>query len=174
MNTKPDGLSGQSGRSKVIKALTEGGPMTVHTLTEKSGVKLGYLRDGGLLVDMVSANQIHISSYLKQPGRSGRPSPVYSVGPGVNADRPPLSSKPAAMKSKEWRDKNREYVRKQKKAYRERIKKDLTSEVYMREMNRSKAKYAKSKYESVGLAGMDPVLAAIMGVPGAIKNGEDK
>lgn len=98
-------------------------------------------------------NGLRICGY--QDVKTGPRLPIYAIGPGEDVPRPEWKTQYERQKAYRASAKGAEYVRQY----------ESSIERKMKQAAAYKARAARERFRKVGLAGIDPLMAAIMGVP---------
>lgn len=137
---------------EAIKASKAG--VSVADISVSTGIPMTTIKR---IIDNKLRSSLHIVGWQDQPRRGPR-LPVYAFGPGEDMPRPDWRSDAERQRKYRSTVNGMEAVR----TYECSIERKMAREAV------KKARASRERFKKVGLAGVDPLMAAIMGVP---KNG---
>jgi predicted ArsR family transcriptional regulator len=99
-------------RDAILALLAEEGPMTAAEITEHIGKHRKAIDASINVMRSYGTQYIHITSYRKTRGKSGREAPVYGLGNAQDAKRPTFGTAEDERKAQQrYRDKHRGLIR---------------------------------------------------------------
>ncbi len=100
-NGRPINVHNSRACRRILAAL-EAGPLTAEQISTAAAVGINTITKGGYLRQMELAAMIHVAKW-QPPARSGMWAPVWKLGAGFSAPRPP--AQPQTEYARRWRHK---------------------------------------------------------------------
>ncbi len=83
------------GMARIVAVLEGSANLGYREIAELAGLSTNTIKNGGYMEVLLTQGRVHISAWRRN--RKGGQSPLYSAGPGVNAEKPPLLTRQEIM-----------------------------------------------------------------------------